>query len=64
MTVSSKLLFVMGLFKLLISWFDFGGFAKSRNSSISFMFSSLMEKWFIIFQISLLSVVMVLILLI
>lgn len=37
----------MGLFRLFTSWFNFfGGLAESRNSSISFRFSNLIEYSF------------------
>lgn len=41
----SVLSFVRSLFKLLISsWFNFGSLGESRNSSISFRFSSLINE--------------------
>jgi hypothetical protein len=36
-------LFVMGLFRLLVSGFNFGGLVESGNSFISYRFSILME---------------------
>lgn len=39
----SSSLFVMGLFRLLVSGFNFGGLVESGNSFISYRFSILME---------------------
>jgi len=52
--------FVLGLFMLLTSWFNFGGLAESQNSFIYFKFSSLtkfkfLKNFYVIFWISLVS---------